>query len=226
LLQKKLSPTRKGEINKNRQPGRRESQLLTLEKVRSYGIIDRERGDMKRIQKAALFSTVIILVQMCVHPENPLVGTSKLLPETNVSLTESKLVFREMYDCLCTGLLIYKLDAMQRFSKTDIQDVVFTECLNAESRSPAVNFDLDNIDIGKKGWTRYYPFKAKGRFYILRIFRTEEREYQTQATILFEGDAKNLGLTLQVLPGLNAILGRDSIKPFSLKFSNEASTSP
>lgn len=87
------------------------------------------------------------------------------------------------------------------------------ECGEFLSRFPEVRFDLDRIDMGKKGWTRYYPFSISGKDFIMRIFLTREYLFQPKAEVLYEDTTGDKELTFQILPGLNKILEGCRIKP-------------
>ncbi len=58
--------------------------------------------------------------------------------------------FKKIYDSICFGLSIYRLDVIERYSKEAL-----IEDAGKIALSPGISFDLENIDIIKKGWTRY-----------------------------------------------------------------------
>jgi len=103
---------------------------------------------------------------------------------------------------------IYELDAVKRYAKDAIMREYPGLFFNAE-----VRFDLANIDLGKKGWTRYYPFSVGDKNFIMRIFLTAERSYQVPVATLFEGSIQKPAVTFQVLPCVNEILADCKIKP-------------
>lgn len=116
--------------------------------------------------------------------------------------------FKKIYDSICFGLSVYRLDAIKGCSKEDLIKNLGNVILN-----PSIRFDLENIDIIKKGWTRYYPFSIDSKNFIMRIFLTEEKLYQPDAPVLYEGSIVNPAVTFQVLPSLNEILADCKIKP-------------
>ncbi|MCX5668155.1 MAG: hypothetical protein NTY34_07615 [Candidatus Omnitrophica bacterium] len=116
--------------------------------------------------------------------------------------------FKKTYDFIRFGLLLYKLDAIGRSSKEDLISNAGKMIL-----SPGISFDLDNIDVVRKGWTRYYPFSIDGKDFIMRIFLTAERSYQPEAPILYEGSITNPAVTFQVLPSINEIISGCKIQP-------------
>jgi hypothetical protein len=128
--------------------------------------------------------------------------------------------FKKTYDFIRFGLLLYKLDAIDRSSREDLISAAGKMIL-----SPGVSFDLDNIDLVRKGWTRYYPFSIDGKDFIMRIFLTAERPYQTEAPVLYEGSINNPAVTFQVLPSINEILSDCKIQPHRTYSSSEVNRS-
>ena len=128
---------------------------------------------------------------------------------------------KKIYDAICLGVFLYELDTIERLSKEEIERNYSGLSLNSE-----VRFDLANMDLGKKGWTRYYPFSVGNKAFIMRIFLTSERAYQPSAPILYEGSIANPSVTFQVLPSLNEILAECKIRPLKLYYSSSASRSP
>jgi len=149
-------------------------------------------------------------------PQGMLPGTLPIQPESKVSLTKSKITFKQKFDILCLALLIYKLDAVKRCSKGVVQEILRKEYDGAFVNFVGLQFDLENIDLGKKGWTRYYPFSIYDDHYIVRVFLTAERAYQPAVTVLHEGVIKSPPVTFQILPGLNSILDQCEIEPANI----------
>lgn len=140
---------------------------------------------------------------------------SQIASATNYPLTQIKVtancpdvLFKKIFDSICFGLSVYKSDVIGQFTKEALIKNFGKVVLN-----PSISFDLENIDIIKKGWTRYYPFSIDGKSFILRIFLTEEKAYQPAVAILYEGNIQNPAVTFQVLPSLNEILADCKIKP-------------
>lgn len=141
---------------------------------------------------------------------------SKVLSDTNFPLTQIKVdsvssdnFFKNIYESVYTGLSIYKLDAIEKYTK----EMIITNSQYG-ARNSLIRFDIENIDIGKKGWTRYYPFSIGDKNFIMRIFLTEELQYQPNVRVLYEGTIEEPAVTFQILPSLNDILLDCKIKPF------------
>jgi len=116
--------------------------------------------------------------------------------------------FKKIYDSVCFALSVYVSDVIGRSSKEDL-----IKNFSRIALHPGIRFDLENMDIIKKGWTRYYPFSIEGKEFIMRIFLTSERSYQPPAPVLYEGSIATPAVTFQVLPSLNTILSDCKIKP-------------
>ena len=128
--------------------------------------------------------------------------------------------FKKIYDSICFGLSVYRLDAIKGCSKEDLIKNLGNVILNS-----SVRFDLENIDIIKKGWTRYSPFSIDNKNFIMRIFLTDEKLYQPDAPVLYEGSIESPAVTFQVLPSLNEILSDRKIKPHKTYSSFEVARS-
>ncbi|MDP3791416.1 MAG: hypothetical protein Q8R38_05195 [Candidatus Omnitrophota bacterium] len=154
-----------------------------------------------------IFLIVLFLMQFAI--------LSEVLSDTNFPLTQIKVdsvssdkFFKKIYESACIGLSIYKLDVMEKYTKERLAAV-----FHAGGGNGLIKFDMNNVDMDKKGWTRYYPFSIYGKDFIMRIFLTEEKRYQHSAPILYEGNIQNPAVTFQVLPSLNEILSDCKIKP-------------
>ncbi|MDD5440334.1 MAG: hypothetical protein PHS37_09130 [Candidatus Omnitrophica bacterium] len=162
----------------------------------------------------------LFVVQMPVFSQEITLGTAQLNPHSNVNPDEGKIsLFREKYDVICLALLIYKLDAGQRFHKNEIAGLLEKEYGAAYRRLRDIQFDFEHF--GRKGWTRFYPFSLNGQSYIVRIFRTDERTHQMDVPVLFEAAMDDTGLTFQILPGLGELL-----KPCAIRRQNDYLPSP
>jgi hypothetical protein len=146
-----------------------------------------------------------------------------LIPPAKVAPSIPDTCFRQIYGIVYGALYLYKLDAINRFSK----DYILSEWGKESFCFSGVQYDIKNMDIGRKGWTRYYPFQVGNNNFIVRVFRTEERAYQPKIDVLFEGEIENPAVTFQVLPNLNSILKDCRIKPHTAyPYSRNAATSP
>jgi hypothetical protein len=147
-----------------------------------------------------LFSDVVI----------PSVSSAINFPLTQIKVDPNTIdrSFKKIYDSVCFALSVYVRDVIGRSAKEnlirDFSDVAL---------HPGIRFDLEKIDMIKKGWTRYYPFSIDGKEFIMRIFLTSERSYLPAAPILYEGSIATPAVTFQVLPSLNTILSDCKIKP-------------
>lgn len=158
-------------------------------------------------KKWSIILAIFFLVQATALPPSAL-SANYPLTQIKIDSGSPDQSFRTIYDAVCKGLFLYELDALNRAPVDQI--------LRDHGRmltGSDVKFDLANMDIGKKGYTRYYPFAIGEKNFIMRIFLTSERRYQHQVTVLYEGNIENPALTFQVLPSLNEILSSCRIKP-------------
>ena len=128
---------------------------------------------------------------------------------------------KKIYDAICMGVFLYELDTIARLSKEEIERSYPGLSLNS-----LVRFDLANMDLGKKGWTRYYPFSIGNKAFIMRIFLTAERAYQPSAPVLYEGSIADPAVTFQILPSINEMISGCKIKPRQIYSSSEVNHSP
>jgi hypothetical protein len=142
------------------------------------------------------------------------------LPQSKIDLKESGNLFKYTYGVSCLALSIYKADAVNRLSKETILKDYGKIASGGE-----LTFDLNNIGIGKRGWTRHYVFSVGDRQFIARIFLTKERFYQPKVKVLYEISMESPEVTLQILPGLNSILKDCRIKPQDFSFSRQTDSS-
>jgi hypothetical protein len=156
-----------------------------------------------------------------------LIIPSKALPDTNFPLTHIKVdsgsadtFFKKIYESVYVGLSLYKLDAIEKYTKGQLMT-----SFQPVTGNGLIRFDLKNIDMGKKGWTRYYPFSIGDRNFIMRIFLTAEVQYQPKIKVLYEGRLDDPDITFQILPSLNDILSDCTIKPFRAYSTTQADSS-
>ena len=141
-------------------------------------------------------------------------------PLTEIKIGGSDLTFKETCTFLCVALSIYKSDAFQRMTKEELM-----KAYGPFLAGSTIRFDLANLDVGKKGWTRYYPFSVGDKQFVARIFLTKETLFQPTVSVLSELVVENLGVTLQVLPGIDEILTDCRIKPNRICPSSQADKS-
>ena len=178
-----------------------------------------------RVKRIASVLLTILLIPSLSSLSIPLPDCN-LIPESNASGTVPDMSFKCMYDVVCAALLMYKLDAVERASKSVVRETLRKKYDGVFVNFSGVRFDLDKMDFMKKGWTRYYPFYVDDKPYIIRIFRTEESVYQLDADVLYEGALKNPQVTFQILPGINALLAHSRITPAKIAKFRELATSP
>jgi len=178
---------------------------------------------IKKISVLVLIISVSLLISSESYSQTQL----PLMPDMKLSVTKDMAMFKQKYDVICIALLIYRLDAVERASKEVVKDTMMKKYDTALLNFSGVHFDLDKIDVGRKGFTRYYPFYVSDSSYVIRIFKTEERAYQPEMDILYEGLVDNPDVTFQIVPGINAMLKDTDIKPASIgTFVNPAQTCP
>ncbi|NQT23254.1 MAG: hypothetical protein HQ579_07470 [Candidatus Omnitrophica bacterium] len=177
----------------------------------------------------ALILSVLFLAQSAGFSQDFLPRTTSVNPTAKVSLNKPEISFFKKYDIyiLCMSLLIYKLDVVERCSKETIKEEITSQYDNAFFSLSGIDFDLDNLDyFRKKGFTRYYPFRVNDQPYIIRIFRSDEKTFQPDVEVLYEGNVKNPAVTFQILKGVNAILKQCRLRPHEMPSHNQAQISP
>lgn len=166
--------------------------------------------------------TIFFLVPF-ISPIDLSAETFALRPYTKVSLNDSDPIFRYSNDAVIVGVTLYKLDAFKRLPKADIVKY-YDEKLKSFS---SVQFDLRSSAIKEnKGFTRYYPFSASGKDFIIRIFLTEEAALRTNdlggdLPVLYEGKLDDPEVTFQILPPLSEILSHHKTEPITPRRSTE-----
>ena len=106
------------------------------------------------------------------------------------------------------ALSLYRSDAFGGMSKEELVHA-YSPMLSGSD----VRFDLEHIDLMRKGWTRYYPFSVGNKKFIARIFLTKEAYFQPKVKVVSELAIENFGVTIQVLPDIDEILNDCKIKP-------------
>jgi hypothetical protein len=156
---------------------------------------------------------MIVFIGQFILPAGVLSGPDLPITQIKVGAGPSDNFFKEIYESVCVGLSIYKMDVIEKYTKEKIT----TDFRAGHGRAgcgKSVRFDLKNIDIGKKGWTRYYPFSIGNKDFLMRIFLTSELHYQPNVKVLYEGSLRDPAVTFQVLPSLGELLSDCNIKPF------------
>ena len=128
--------------------------------------------------------------------------------------------FKEVYATVSVALSVYKMDAVDGISMKNIIDKHRPALIGAD-----VKFDLEHMDMRRKGWTRHYPVSIRGENFIVRLFLTPERSYQPDLPVLFEMDIKDPDVTCQILPDINSILGDSSLTPLRPRYQRQTSAS-
>jgi len=166
---------------------------------------------------AAVFFPVQVFLQSSpsAHAEN-----SILNPPSEIAIAKTGSSLKSEWSAIRAALSIYELDAVRKLSK----DKLIEECVSLLSGSD-VRFEVDRIDMMRKGWTRYYPFYIGDRAFIARIFLTKEASFQARVPVITELYIRSPAVTLQILPGASEILNDCKIKPHSIYSSSLADKS-
>jgi hypothetical protein len=162
-----------------------------------------------KINKWLGLLVILSLIQYAT-PSSTSSGPNFPLTQIKIDSNAPDSFFKQVYGSVCIGLSIYKLDVIERYTK---EKLITTFQAGAARPGLEIRFDMENIDVGKKGWTRYYPFSVDGKNFIMRIFLTSELEYQPKTKVLYEGKLGSPAVTFQVLPPLSEILSDCPIKP-------------
>jgi len=192
-------------------------------------IMQHNESEIVAKKRLALILSVFFLAQSAAFSQDFLPRTTPVNPTAKVSLNKPEISFLKKYDfyILCTALLVYKLDVIERRSKGSIVEEVDGQYDGTFFRLSDIDFDLANIDYFRnKGYTRYYPFRVNNVPYIIRIFRTDEKVFQPDVEVIYEGNVKNPAVTFQILKGVNAILEQCRLKPHEMPSYNQADSCP
>jgi hypothetical protein len=164
----------------------------------------------REIVKRALSTTLSVLFLLSLATGGA-ASADAGAPALNPSTRLSNLYFRQVCAIFLTALDIYKMDAVQGMRKDAIK-----RGLGRSSGPDGAIFDLDRIDAKRKGWTRYYPVEIGGRSLIVRVFLTAEASYQEKLPYIEKMGFSDPAVTVEILPGINAMLGQEKIRPFNL----------
>ena len=171
-------------------------------------------------KRTAIAAVIFFLVQAIPIISPAPAENLPLNPITEIKVGGSNLPFKETCNFLCIALSLYRSDAFEKKAKEELARIY-----NPMLSGSDLRFDFDRLDMWKKGWTRYYPFSVGEKRFIARIFLTKESVFQAKVPVLSELVVENLGVTLQVLPGINEILQDRSIKPNSIYLPFQADKS-
>lgn len=169
-------------------------------------------------KKVSVILAIFFLVQAIPFSQGLSQENCLLNPPTKVSLAEPDIYLQQRYYVVCLALSIYKKDA---FEKGSVETLIGQ--FGDRSFNQRVRFDMSHMK--RKGWTRYYPVFIDEKPFIVRVFLTEELIYQPKVKVLFEASIKNPPVTLQILPGINAVLADCKIKPYNTRLSSQVDSS-
>ena len=102
-------------------------------------------------------------------------------PLTEIKTGAGNPDFKETCNFLLTAISLYKSDVFGRLPKDKLIEM-YAPVISSSN----VRFDLEHIDLMKKGWTRYYPFSVGEKTMIVRIFLTKELSFQPELPVISE----------------------------------------
>lgn len=156
---------------------------------------------------AAIFFLVQAILQA---PFSARAETSLLNPPSEIDIAKTDSPLKSEWSAIRAALAVYESDVVRKLPGPELA----LECGSLLNGSD-VRFEVDRIDMLRKGWTRYYPFYIGERAFIARIFLTKEASFQVRIPVITELVIKNPAVTLQILPGASEILDGCRIKPHS-----------
>ena len=159
-------------------------------------------------KRTAFFAVTFFLVQIITLAGISPAENLSPNPLTEIHVNGTNPQFKDACNILCMALSLYRSDAFARLPKEELVKIYSPLLLNS-----AVRFDLEHLDTGKKGWTRYYPFSVGDKSFIARVFLTKEAGFQQKVPVISEIVIENFGVTLQIVPGISEILNDCRIKP-------------
>ena len=135
------------------------------------------------------------------------VGTSSINLTKKVSPTNTNIkeMFATEFNVLAFALGMYYLDTEEHLSKEGIKEKLLQSHAILEEKFRVI-FDLDNIDLEKNGFTRYYPFVMNEKDYMIRIFDADEKHYLEKTRVYHEGIFEDSEIGFQIIPGINSML--------------------
>lgn len=156
----------------------------------------------------AVIAVTLFLVQ--VAPFAGIAPAENLSPNplTEINTSGASIPFKDTCNFLCMALSLYRSDVIKGMPKEELVKVYSSMLPDSDIR-----FDFANIDLMKKGWTRYYPFSVGQKKFVARIFLTKEAYFQQKIQVISELAIEDSGVTIQILPGIDEILNDCRIKP-------------
>lgn len=161
-------------------------------------------------KRFSVIAAMVFLIQAMIFPRELFPETFHLNPPIRAGINESRLSFRAVYNVLSLALLVYKLDTVENYSK----ERMLSE-YGRDLSGPDIKLDINKIDVGRDGRTRYYPFYAGKKCFVARIFPSRKKFYQPKMEVLYEASISNPAVTIQILPDLNTILKDCRVEPRS-----------
>lgn len=177
------------------------------------------------LNKKKLLLVIVCLLLVHTQAATSLdIRTLLLTPPQKVSPIETnpEFTFLKEFNILTFALALYHLDAKEHLTKDIIKRRLATDCA-VWKKALNIDFDLDNIDLNKRGFTRYYPFSINGKDFIVRIFDMKERHFLPEFDVFYEALFEDSGVGLQIIPGINTVLKSKRVEKVHL--SNSAATS-
>jgi len=164
--------------------------------------------------KKALLTAVAIFVTAFVTFPQFLEASNPLNPPTRIN----DLPFEYKCEAWGLALTLYKLENIKGGDRIELE-----RKLAAALAASDIKFDLSHA--GRKGCTRYYPFSINGHSFIGKVFLTKEKDFQEPMEVLFKAPSEELGVTFQILPGVNSLLETCRARPFSISIRSPSDTS-
>ncbi|MCX5686464.1 MAG: hypothetical protein NTW09_03275 [Candidatus Omnitrophica bacterium] len=168
-------------------------------------------------KRLSIVLAIFFLVQVGCLPQN----LSAEICALNIPSRIADPHFRNMNIAADVALSIYKKHELGKISKEDIAREFFGGAINE-----CVKFDLDDLRLGKGGWTRYYPVSILGEDLIARVFLSDEEVLQPNVKVIFEAKIENPRITCQIIPNVSDILKDCRIEPHRVYDNTEAARSP
>jgi hypothetical protein len=169
--------------------------------------------------KKLLLTVVAISLTAFVAFPQFLQAEALLNPPSRVNSNYRDLPFEYKCEVWGLSLTLYKLETIIEGD----QRIELERRLAASLAASDIKFDLSHV--GRKGYTRYYPFSINGRSFLGRVFLTSEKAFQERLEVLFEAASEERGVTFQILPGVNSILEGCKVRPHTITISSETDTS-
>ena len=152
---------------------------------------------------------------------NPFDATRNVNPLKNYQAE----TFLCQFNVLTFALGMYYMDTEGKLAKEGVREkLVNNSAIWKEAFG--IDFDLDNIDFRKEGFTRYYPFSVEGRDFIVRIFDIREKKRLADCEVYYEGKFEKSNLAFQIIPGIKTLLNDKTIEKVEFAREDISSTCP